>query len=354
MRGQDDEAGMESLVNEQSTQAPAQPVVDTPAGLAALREARGLSRADLAQRLKLSTRQIDALEQGEWDALPGRAFVRGVVRAYGRMFDADVLPLLATVGAAADVESLRPSSTMAAPMPRRGALGFAGAGRGNLAVWVLLGVAVIVALVFFFGRGNTGSMRPQPTATPAGEAARSPVDAQPAGVAPQGDTPPAGQDSLLLVPAPPASPTPGASPAAPGAPGGQVPTSGASSAAPPAKPAAAVATPSTPPGSAPTIGAVPASPATPAASAATGAASAAAASPMLRIAASQDAWVEVRQADGRIVYSGIVRAGTTADAVGTEPLSLVVGNASQVRIEHRGRAVELRPGASDIARFQLP
>jgi cytoskeleton protein RodZ len=344
-------------VIEQPPQVPVLPVIDTPEGLAAVRAARGLSQSDLAQRLKLSVRQLDALERGDWDALPGRAFVRGVVRAYGRMFNADVAPLLDQVGAATDPQALRPSASLAAPMPRRGALGFAGSGRGHLAVWLLLGVAVVVALAFFFGRGDIDGLRPQPVSPPAADPAAT-GDARPEGTAPREGAPASGQDSLLLVPAPPSSP-------APGSPDMRTPSAPSSlQSIPPAPPATSPAPQSAQPaapGTAPTTGATPGAAggvtaggsATAGSPAATPAAPGATSAP-LRIAASQDAWVEVRQADGKVVFSAVVRAGSSAEVQGAEPLSLVVGNANQVRIEYRGRAVELRPAANNIARLQLP
>ncbi|MDX1377181.1 MAG: helix-turn-helix transcriptional regulator, partial [Burkholderiales bacterium] len=53
--------------------------------LAQARVARGLSREAVAQQLKFSPRQIEALEAGRFDALPGIAVVRGMVRGYARL-----------------------------------------------------------------------------------------------------------------------------------------------------------------------------------------------------------------------------------------------------------------------------
>ena len=57
------------------------------------REACHLSLADVAQMLKVSARQVEALEQDNWSALPGQTFVRGFVRNYARLvhLDADTL-----------------------------------------------------------------------------------------------------------------------------------------------------------------------------------------------------------------------------------------------------------------------
>lgn len=61
------------------------------------REARGFSVADVAQALKFSPRQIEALESGDLSALPGSTFVRGFVRSYARFLKQDAESLLAMI-----------------------------------------------------------------------------------------------------------------------------------------------------------------------------------------------------------------------------------------------------------------
>jgi cytoskeleton protein RodZ len=123
------------------------------------REQRGFVKSDVAQRLKLHARQLDAIERGDWNALPGRAFARGAVRSYGRLLGVDVEPLLATIGGFAEAEDLKPQSSLAAPMPRGGAFGFDGEGRSSRWPWALLGVLGVVAVALFFGRdGDVSSM----------------------------------------------------------------------------------------------------------------------------------------------------------------------------------------------------
>ena len=58
--------------------------------LAAVREQRGMGKGEVAQRLKLHPKQLDAIERGDWAALPGRAFVRGCIRSYGRLLGVEV------------------------------------------------------------------------------------------------------------------------------------------------------------------------------------------------------------------------------------------------------------------------
>jgi cytoskeletal protein RodZ len=62
--------------------------------LRTLREARGVSPAAAADRLKFTLRQVDALESEKWDDLPAGAPLRGFIRNYARFLGADVDALL--------------------------------------------------------------------------------------------------------------------------------------------------------------------------------------------------------------------------------------------------------------------
>jgi cytoskeleton protein RodZ len=67
--------------------------------LAAAREARGLSQADVATQLRLNLRQVRAIEAEDLAALPEGPFVRGYVRNFARMVDLPAEPLLALLNA---------------------------------------------------------------------------------------------------------------------------------------------------------------------------------------------------------------------------------------------------------------
>lgn len=57
--------------------------------LRSLREQKGLTMSDVAERLKLPVRQIEALENGLYENLPEPVFIRGFLRSYGRFLDMD-------------------------------------------------------------------------------------------------------------------------------------------------------------------------------------------------------------------------------------------------------------------------
>lgn len=57
--------------------------------LRAERETKGMTKADVAQSLKLSLWQVDALESDDWSRLPGYTITRGFVRNYARLLNLD-------------------------------------------------------------------------------------------------------------------------------------------------------------------------------------------------------------------------------------------------------------------------
>ncbi|MBA3478925.1 MAG: helix-turn-helix domain-containing protein, partial [Lautropia sp.] len=138
----------EDVVTRQKTR------VGTPAELAASREARGMSQIDISRRIKLQVRQVVALEEGQWDALPGRAFVRGALRSYGRLLDVDVGPLLESIGGFAEPSQVSVMQPLDASSSRSHGRGFNGGGRASPMLWVVAGLIGVVAVVVYFGSGE--------------------------------------------------------------------------------------------------------------------------------------------------------------------------------------------------------
>ena len=66
--------------------------------LAEARAQKNLSVAEVAQQLKLSEGQVEALEADAYERLPGPVFVRGFVRNYARLVDLDADALVAGLG----------------------------------------------------------------------------------------------------------------------------------------------------------------------------------------------------------------------------------------------------------------
>ena len=63
------------------------------------RQQMGLSIEQVAEQLKLSFRQISAIESDEFDKLPKMVIVRGFVRSYAKLLKIDAAPLLACLPA---------------------------------------------------------------------------------------------------------------------------------------------------------------------------------------------------------------------------------------------------------------
>lgn len=58
------------------------------------RIARGLSLSDVSQVTKIPRASVEAIEAGDYDALPAPVFARGFVRAYAREVGVDAGPLI--------------------------------------------------------------------------------------------------------------------------------------------------------------------------------------------------------------------------------------------------------------------
>lgn len=69
------------------------------------RESQGLSMFDAARALRLSEKQIAALESDDYAKLPGRTFVRGFIRNYARLVQLDPEPLMAHLSLGQEEES---------------------------------------------------------------------------------------------------------------------------------------------------------------------------------------------------------------------------------------------------------
>jgi len=76
----------------------------------------------------------------------------------------------------------------------------------------------------------------------------------------------------------------------------------------------------------------------------------------LKIVLGDDCWLSVKAANGRSVYAGVAKAGTTLELEGEEPLAVTVGRVSAVReFSYAGRSIDLSARArDDVARLTLP
>ena len=291
------------------------------AELARAREERGLDLADVAQQLKFAPRQLEALERERFELLPGGTFVRGMIRNYARLLKIEAEPLLARLGGnqrleAPDSDSL--AQRYKQPVP------FSDGARRSTFVYlgVSLGVMVIVgglAWQWYREPARHPSAAAKKPATPqpqvaAVESAPAPVPApKPALARVQSEKPAALEKTVAPAPAPAPAKTAGVPAGAP-----------------------AVAVPSE---REKTIASRPLVPGI----------------HRIVMRCEGEAWLEVKDANGRNLLSSLYPAGCERVVQGRGPCQVVIGNASHVRVLHNDRELDLQPHTKqDIARFTIP
>ena len=265
--------------------------------LAVARAAQNLSTADIARQLKLSVWQVEAVEAGRYQQLPGPIFVRGFIRNYARLVKLDPNELVQALGdsvpAAAPRPSAPPSRDIPFPAPRKPRWAL-------LAVPVAVVVSLLAAYEFLWN---------EPDSPPAPEPVAS-----------------ASQRARTVT-------GPGASVTAPAAPSSResVPTSVAN--APDAKPAE----------EAQRVAAAPEVPKP-----------AKRGQREVKLAFNQECWVEIRDRNERVIFSQLNRPGTQQSVSGLPPFSVVVGNAHGVQLTYDDKPVDLAPHTKiDVARLIL-
>jgi cytoskeleton protein RodZ len=276
--------------------------------LKAGREAKALTPAEVAAKLKLTARQVQALEEEDLSHLPGEVFVRGFVRNYARLVDVDADELIAPVDVQASV-----SETITAPSA---GVSFSSSGVRRWLMLPLLALAaflVLVTALYHWLRKGEEALVPEPVPATAPGAAASPP------------APEALPQMQPLQPAPEAAVLQDGTPAAAPTPTAPAPTAAPSPVSD--KPSAPVAPVS-------------------AAAAKTG-------DHTLRFEPSQDAWIQVVDGKGQR-FSKLVRSGGVETFSGEPPFRLVVGEAARVRMSYDGHVIDLSPFIGQkVARLTL-
>lgn len=312
--------------------------------LAAARGERGMSVSEVAQRLKFSIRHIEALEADHYDALPSGPYVRGMVRTYAKLLGVDPARLLDDLPQASDAgEPAMQPRDMSVPFPQDARPG----SRVYLLLSMLIIVAVIVVLAEWFIRSQRAALEeagvPPPVAEPVRKAEPPPPSPVPANAGGESSPQPA-SEAMPAQPAPPSK-------------------SESLASAPTSQPTAESTPPangSAPPASESTSPAAERPAAIQASSAGLDGHNPAQSGPLapgqsrLTFDFDLESWVEVKDANGDVLLSAINPAGTEKQVVGTGPFSVVIGNASGVRLTYNGTPVTLKPRqTSDVARLTL-
>jgi cytoskeleton protein RodZ len=273
-----------------STAADALPPTSFGARLKWEREQAGLGVTDIAARLRLHPNQIRALEQESLTALPEAAYVRGFVRSYARILNADPAPLLDDLSTKIAPAAGSVVDAMAQPRdysPVRAAAREQ-ASRRFVVLGAMLMLIVLGALGWYASRKQAETIA----------AASAPA---PAAVPPVVTSSPS--------PDPVAEPAPVAS-AAPAATG----SAGDSS---------AVMEPVAPP-------------------------------PLLKLRFTGPSWAEVKDAEGKVLHSQHNVAGAEFVIEGTPPFYVVIGDTTKATVEVRGETYDMAPQTrQNVARFTI-
>ena len=288
---------MSSEVNPQ----PSSPLQSAGVVLSNERIKRGISIQEVADQIKLSRKQIEAIEADAYDRLPGPTFARGFVRNYARFLGLDPVPLLAwmdqnlpSTAVAAHPEPVAPVEPQP-EMPQRPVPGSSKRGSGRLIGGLVLLAAIGAAGWALFGAIRQPSM-PQAALVPS----EATTEAEPAPPTEEAADPQV--EAAVTEPAAPAPAEPAAAPAEPA-------------------PAPAASTPASVDTARPTT----------TDSAAAG----------IRVQARQNAWVSITDAnDDKLVY-GEVTAGSERSVSGKPPYRIVIGNAQHAQLFFNGQPVDL-------------
>lgn len=301
-----------------SEEAPNAAVPSLGQQLREARLARGLSVEDVVHALKFSSRQIEAIEADRMDIVPGSVFLRGLVRSYARLLKLDPEPLLALIEAQAPVQEpeIRAPENMGNAAPK--------GGLHQIPPLVALSVLLLIVAGAMFGwhylGGGAGKARVAADVPRAqADEAKGPAAAQPevpASAGQAGNVPVAAPQAEVVAPAPTPAPIPAAAP---------VPAPAAASITAPTPPAAAVSN----------------------------TAAAPADGRRLSFQFQGESWIEVKDASGLVILTGIYHGGTQS-VVGRAPFEVVIGNASVVTLRDDGKAVDLKPYTrSEVSRLTL-
>jgi len=273
------------------------------------REALGLGLGQVAQQLKFAPRQLEALEEERFDQLPGGTFARGMVRSYARLLKLDPEPLVSRISGRFDAPEVgQLAARYSQPVP------FSDSARRSTMIYLglSLGVLVLVGGVAYEWHQavrrapQQQAARAERKAPQAREAARQPAR-EPTRVAavqePKTVEAPARQDPPPAIKAI-------------------------------AEPKAAATKPE-----------------------AVKPAETKFASGVHRLVIScdEEAWIEVKDANERMLVSSLNPKGAERVVQARGPLSIVIGNAQHVRVLHNDRPVDLQPYTKlATARLTLP
>ena len=289
------------------------------------RQAQGVALEDLAATLKVPVEKLQALEDEDWQRLPDVVFLRALAQTICRTLHLEAAPVLALLPQQ-KVTALAPQGGLNAPMRERGVPSILATNTKH-SPWPW----VVLLLIVLGGGGYLGVQWMAPEWV-RGVSTTVPAPSEPAG------------DSPLFSPAVPEEGDGGGmGNMGDVAQAGEVPTVQAAALMQPALPEEEGAQPGF---------AAPAPAAEPAAAPA--AQAAASVSPVLRITAKGATWVQVLDAQQRLLIEKILQDGEVFSTSAPKPLTVAVGKADLATVEVNGAPFDVQAVArSNVARFEV-
>ena len=314
-----DQAGAEQMLPE--TQDNIQPAQSPGTQLAARREALGLTLERVAEQLKISPRQILAIESDNHSSFHSQSIFRGFVRAYAKVLKMDSDGLMSVLpNDAPNMTRLMPVRN-SVPTPFSESRAPFKSGRNSHATWMMIAIGTVILLIAVLMGQKMGWLPALPKSItqkfekpPAPASASAPASV----VAAKPDNSPAtatalvdGKEKTKQIELPavdvssqlasqsvaaPAAAAPDGTNAVP------VPTEGASE---------------------------------------TPVAAAASSGNVLVLKAREESWIELRRANGSVLYKGTIPAGGSETIEIAEPVQLTLGNGPGVDATMRGTPLEI-------------
>lgn len=295
--------------------------------LRAARESKNWSLASVAKQLNLSERSLSQIEAGDFSQMPGHTFARGYVRAYAKLLGLDQNRLVQQFDQHTGTDATGSSVNSLGHIDEPVRLS-----RSMVRFFTLLLTLVIAVGAYLWWQDRTARNAAGPSVTalerieveaadgtteihlldradePDEPATSEPAASEPSGTEaePVDQAPPSAEGAESPVAESPAADAPG--PAAETAPTGEA--------------AAAPAVTET----------------------TTAAAEPAAVAPgegRLTLDYSADCWTRITDAEGKVLYSGLAKAGSSRTLVGKTPLDVHLGFASGVQVSFNGEPVSL-------------
>lgn len=315
------------------------------------RESKNLAQADVAQQLNLTLRALTQVEAGAFDKLPGHTFARGYIRAYAKLLELDQDRLVADFDAYTGTDSAGSSVHALGRIEEPTHLA------QSLLRFVSVGLLLGLLAVSFFWWQEQSTRKDSDAAVSRAlehvevESADGTTEIHPLDE-PEDQAVADGQ-ALIVEPASEIAPELAAQTATT-APAADTATS-ASQPAPVAESAAAAVAPVAAVPVAPVSAALPSvTPVVEAPVSAPAPVQAAAGQALVNIQFTANCWTQLTDANGKVLFSALKRAGESLELAGTPPLELRLGFARGAQVSYNGQTVDVAPYTSgETARMKL-